>query len=177
MQLTLQHGLLSLFIAVSVGSCGDDLVKAEGEPIEINEQLLGVFSTPTSSTSDTNNVSHLLIRPNGTVRWTDFSGCREGDTHRWDHEYAWRAEGFDKIIITNPSGGNVNGPGVEVHVTPGRRCDEIRVSRIREDGTEFSHHWRTRGERCLVPTTCEAHGCSGCKIAWCDPDERPVPCE
>jgi hypothetical protein len=184
MQRTLRTLALALGLLAGTTSCGGDFVSAggddepaDGEPIEINEQLLGVFSAPTSRTLDTDSVSHLLIRPDGTARWTHFSGCRENDSHQSVREYEWRPEGYDKIVITDPSGGNIVIGGAEAHVTPGRNCNEIRVGRIGEDGTEFGHHRRDRGELCLFASECDFHGCKGCKVSWCNSDERPEPCE
>jgi hypothetical protein len=183
MRLTLRTLALALGLVAGASSCGDDLVKAggddepaDGELIEINEQLLGVFSGVDSTWSDADYVSHLLVRPDGTARWTSFSGCRE-DSHQSVREYVWRPEGYDKIVIADPSGVDIIIGGVEAHVTPGRHCNEIRMGLMREDGTELGYHWRSRGELCLFTTECDFHGCKGCKVGWCNSDERPEPCE
>jgi hypothetical protein len=175
MQLTLRSLVLALGLMVCAGSCADEFVSVP----TVNEQLLGVFSAPEAHEEpNPKAVVQLHIRPDGTALWVQLGGCGM-DARRKEEEYVWRSEGPDTIIITNPTGERLPlATGWGLHVSPGYSCNHIRVAHLRENGTQLYDYEMGRGESCLYSTDfCPGHGCSGCMIRFCDPDERREPCE
>jgi hypothetical protein len=148
--------LVVLVMLMGAVGCGDDVVE-----IPIHE-MVGHYTEAQPNLAYSGLV-HFDIRPDNTVAYKAEDSCGE---YVSEASYAWESVDEDTILITNLSGGWIDGT-YKIRVTPGPVCNELFFEHFTADVSLYTYKVYL-GDLCLSPSYGQ------CFTEWCS--APPDPC-